>query len=160
MQRHCQHHKGYMKGCAACAMLNRAYSAEYRQDHTRGDRPRVRPARICSDCGKTHTRAGGTSRCVECAKEVRRQQQNNRKRRIAAEKSEQKAGQLVIGNNNACAQCAFLTECRNIVDNSIRIGDVFTDPYCFADSPYHHRYLAQYGRTPAGKARAAMGVSA
>jgi hypothetical protein len=112
--------------------------------------------KVCEDCGTVHYRVNST-RCQDCAHQRKRDQQLQ----IKAAKAVLRAGGIPeIKNNNACANCAFLKECRNIVDNSIMKDGELVQPYCFVESIYHHRYLAKYGRAPAGKARAAMAVSA
>jgi hypothetical protein len=103
----------------------------------------------CEPCAKTHAKAVKAQAAAE---------------KWEAEKSKrqaQKPGGLAVSDNNACARCVFLQECRRIVDNSVRIGDVLISPYCFVDSPYYHRYQAKYAKSKAGnRAGAARGVSA
>lgn len=41
-----------------------------------------------------------------------------------------------------CVTCIFLGECNYLV----KVAKSEKNPYCFEDSPLHHRYLKQYGK--------------
>jgi hypothetical protein len=41
-----------------------------------------------------------------------------------------------------CGKCIFLVECNYMV----KVQKSLKNPYCFTDSPLHHRFLKQYGK--------------
>lgn len=41
-----------------------------------------------------------------------------------------------------CNSCVFLRECNYIV----KTAKLLISPYCFVDSPFHHRFIKEYGK--------------
>ena len=49
---------------------------------------------------------------------------------------------LKLAKQVECNECIFLRECNYIV----KIAKLEISPYCFIDSPFHHRYVKEYGK--------------